>query len=111
VVPRDFLGLPILIWALLVDRLPARLAEAITRAVSWLSFGRLDRIGLRPLPYGPLTQIDLAFPQSSQDLMSSFVSAFLSGPEDTTSAASRSCSPGHFRVSGVPQGSFGSERS
>jgi indole-3-pyruvate monooxygenase len=57
VLPRDFLGLPILLWAWLVDRLPGPLADGIARAASWLSLGRLERIGLRPASYGPLAQI------------------------------------------------------
>jgi indole-3-pyruvate monooxygenase len=56
-IPRDFLGLPILAWAWLLDRLPARIADAIARAASWLSLGSIERLGLRKLPYGPLVQI------------------------------------------------------
>jgi cation diffusion facilitator CzcD-associated flavoprotein CzcO len=57
VVPRDFMGLPILAWGIALSVLPLRLADAIGTLVSRVSFGRLDRLGLRKLPYGPMTQI------------------------------------------------------
>jgi cation diffusion facilitator CzcD-associated flavoprotein CzcO len=57
VVPRDFIGLPILAWGIALSLLPVRVADAIAALVSRLSFGRLDRLGLAKLPYGPMTQI------------------------------------------------------
>ena len=57
VVPRDFLGLPILAWGVALSLLPVAIADAISAAVSRLSFGRLDALGLRKLPYGPMRQI------------------------------------------------------
>ena len=57
VVPRDFLGLPILVWGIALSQLPVGLADAIARLVSRVSLGRLERLGLAPLPYGPMTQI------------------------------------------------------
>ncbi len=57
IVPRDFLGLPILAWGIALSVLPARVADAIAWLVSRLSFGRLERLGLAKLPYGPITQI------------------------------------------------------
>jgi indole-3-pyruvate monooxygenase len=57
VVPRDFLGLPILAWGIALSVLPMRVADAVARAVAWLTVGPLRRLGLRPLPYGPMTQI------------------------------------------------------
>jgi len=57
VVPRDFLGIPILAWGIALSVLPGRLADAIAALVSRLSFGRLERLGLRQLSYGPMTQI------------------------------------------------------
>ena len=56
-VPRDFLGLSILAWGILLAKLPLPLADAIARTVSRISFGRLDALGLRTLPYGPMRQI------------------------------------------------------
>lgn len=57
VVPRDFLGLPILAWGLVLSLLPVKLADAVGRLVCRICFGKLDALGLRPLPYGPMTQI------------------------------------------------------
>lgn len=57
VIPRDFMGLPILAWGIALSLLPVGVADAIGRLVSRLSFGRLERLGLAPLPYGPMTQI------------------------------------------------------
>jgi len=57
VVPRDFLGLPILVWGMALCLLPIGLADAIARLVSRISLGRLERLGLAPLPYGAMTQI------------------------------------------------------
>ena len=57
VVPRDFLGLPILAWGIALSLLPVGAADAIGRLVSRMSLGRLERLGLVCLPYGPMTQI------------------------------------------------------
>lgn len=57
VVPRDFLGLSILGWGILLSLLPNSAADAIARLVSRIAFGRLDPLGIRALPYGPFTQI------------------------------------------------------
>jgi hypothetical protein len=57
IVPRDFLGIPILAWGIALDRLPVRVADGIAWLVSRLVLGRLERLGLRRLPYGPNAQI------------------------------------------------------
>lgn len=57
IVPRDFLGLPILAWGIALSILPLRIADAIAGLVSRIAVGRLDRLGLAKLPYGPMTQI------------------------------------------------------
>ncbi|MGZ6142723.1 MAG: flavin-containing monooxygenase [Myxococcales bacterium] len=57
VIPRDFLGLPILAWGLALSLLPVAAGDAVARAVSRIRFGRLDAVGLRKLPYGPMRQI------------------------------------------------------
>lgn len=57
VIPRDFLGLPILAWGIALSLLPIWLADAIGSLVSRLTIGRLERLGLRKLPYGPIAQI------------------------------------------------------
>lgn len=57
VVPRDVLGLPVLRLSLLMNRLPPRIADALsTPLVKWL-IGDLSMLGLRKMPYGPLEQI------------------------------------------------------
>jgi cation diffusion facilitator CzcD-associated flavoprotein CzcO len=56
-VTRDFLGLPILAWGLLLVLLPDRMGDAIARLVSRIVFGSLDALGFRELPYGAMTQI------------------------------------------------------
>jgi indole-3-pyruvate monooxygenase len=57
VVPRDFLGLPILAWGIALSVLPLRVADAVAALVSRLACGRLEPLGLARLPYGPMTQI------------------------------------------------------
>jgi cation diffusion facilitator CzcD-associated flavoprotein CzcO len=57
VVPRDFLGLPIVAWSLALNLLPLRVADAIGTLVSRIVFGRLEPLGLRRPPYGPMSQI------------------------------------------------------
>jgi cation diffusion facilitator CzcD-associated flavoprotein CzcO len=56
-VPRDFLGLPILLWGLVLSVLPLFIGDAISGFVSKLSFGKLEELGLEKLPYGPVRQI------------------------------------------------------
>jgi len=57
IVPRDFLGLPILAWGILLRALPTRVADAVAKIVSRLTIGSLSDLGLRQLPYGPMAQI------------------------------------------------------
>jgi indole-3-pyruvate monooxygenase len=57
VIPRDLLGVPIVAVALALRRLPARLADALTAPILWLSFGDLRRLGLSPAAQGPFTSI------------------------------------------------------
>jgi indole-3-pyruvate monooxygenase len=57
IIPRDFLGLSILAWGIVLDVLPVRIADSIAALVSRLTIGRLERLGLRKLPYGPIQQI------------------------------------------------------
>jgi indole-3-pyruvate monooxygenase len=57
VIPRDFLGLSIVVWAIVLSIFPVRVADAVGRLVRRLSFGPLAALGLRPLPHGPVQQI------------------------------------------------------
>jgi cation diffusion facilitator CzcD-associated flavoprotein CzcO len=57
VIPRDVLGLPVLELSLLMNRLPPRVADAISAPlIKWL-IGDLTKLGLKKMPYGPLEQI------------------------------------------------------
>jgi indole-3-pyruvate monooxygenase len=56
VVPRDFLGLPITAWSIALGIFPDAVADAIAWVVGRLRFGRLERLGLRKLPFGPAAQ-------------------------------------------------------
>jgi cation diffusion facilitator CzcD-associated flavoprotein CzcO len=58
VVPRDIFGIPILQLALLMNFLPARLADKMNAPLIRLLVGDITRLGLRKLPYGPLEQIE-----------------------------------------------------
>src|SRR5581483_6483493 len=53
VLPRDLLGLPILVWAILYQPLPARLVDAINAPVLRLALGSIKKLGLRPAKKGP----------------------------------------------------------
>src|SRR6266576_403810 len=44
ILPRDLLGFPILAWAILYRRLPARLVDAINAPILRLAIGTLDKI-------------------------------------------------------------------
>jgi hypothetical protein len=57
VIPRDVLGLPVIELSLLLNRLPVRVADALSAPLlKWLT-GDLGKLGLKKLPYGPLEQI------------------------------------------------------
>jgi cation diffusion facilitator CzcD-associated flavoprotein CzcO len=57
VLPRDLLGLPILVWAILYQPLPARLVDAINAPVLRLALGSMKKLGLRPAKKGPLQMV------------------------------------------------------
>src|SRR5262249_41595766 len=54
---RDFLGIPILAWGIVLSLLPTGVADAIAKIVSRLTVGSLESLGLRQLSYGPMAQI------------------------------------------------------
>ena len=47
ILPRDLLGFPILTWAILYRRLPARLVDMINAPILRLAVGRIEDLGLR----------------------------------------------------------------
>lgn len=57
VIPRDFLGIPILQISLLMSRLPPRLADYLNAPLMKLLFGDITKLGLKKKPYGVFEQI------------------------------------------------------
>ena len=57
IVPRELLGIPILNWAIVLNRLPPRLADLLTSPVIRLSIGSLPRLGLRRPAIGPFADV------------------------------------------------------
>jgi cation diffusion facilitator CzcD-associated flavoprotein CzcO len=57
VVPRDFLGAPTQVTAILMNPLPLRVRDWIGRAVSRMAFGDLSRFGLGVPRFGPATLV------------------------------------------------------
>ena len=58
VIPRDLLGFPILSWAILYQRLPARLVDAINAPVLRLALGDFEKLGLRRAAKGPRRMVE-----------------------------------------------------
>jgi cation diffusion facilitator CzcD-associated flavoprotein CzcO len=53
ILPRDLLGFPILSWAILYRRFPARLVDVINAPVLRLAVGNFEKLGLRRAAKGP----------------------------------------------------------
>jgi cation diffusion facilitator CzcD-associated flavoprotein CzcO len=58
ILPRDLLGLPILTWAILYQRLPARLVDLINAPILRLAIGSFERLGLRRAAKGPRQMVE-----------------------------------------------------
>lgn len=58
ILPRDLLGLPILTWAILYQRLPARLVDLINAPILRLAVGSIERLGLRRAVKGPRQMVE-----------------------------------------------------
>ena len=58
ILPRDLLGFPILAWAILYRRLPARLVDAINAPILRLAIGRIEKLGLRRAAKGPRQMVE-----------------------------------------------------
>lgn len=58
ILPRDLLGFPILAWAILYARLPARLVDRINAPVLRLALGRIEDLGLRRDAKGPRQMVE-----------------------------------------------------
>ena len=57
VIPRDVLGIPIIVFALLYRAMPPRVADAMNALPLRLAVGSLAKLGLEKRDEGPLTQI------------------------------------------------------
>ena len=53
VLPRDLLGFPILSWAILYRRLPARLVDVMNAPILRLAVGDIEKLGLQRAAKGP----------------------------------------------------------
>jgi indole-3-pyruvate monooxygenase len=58
VIPRDFLGIPILAVGAWLRVLPTRVGDLLGEPLVRLALGDITKLGLARLPYGPLTQVD-----------------------------------------------------
>jgi len=58
VIPRDVLGISILAVGALLRVLPSRVGDLLGRPIVRAGIGDIRKLGLSPLPYGPLTQVD-----------------------------------------------------
>jgi hypothetical protein len=58
ILPRDLLGLPILVWAIAQQRLPARLVDAVNAPVLRLAVGSIEDLGLTRAAKGPRQMIE-----------------------------------------------------
>ncbi len=58
IIPRDLLGFPILSWAILYRRLPARLVDLINAPVLRLAVGDFEKLGLKRAAKGPRQMVE-----------------------------------------------------
>ncbi len=58
ILPRELLGFPILAWAILYRRLPARLVDFINAPILRLAIGRIEDLGLRRAAKGPRQMVE-----------------------------------------------------
>jgi cation diffusion facilitator CzcD-associated flavoprotein CzcO len=57
VLPRDLLGLPILTWAIAMQRLPPRIGDKLNAPILRLALGRIEDLGLTRAAKGPRQMI------------------------------------------------------
>ena len=58
ILPRDLLGFPILAWAILYRRLPARLVDVMNAPILRLAVGQFENLGLRRAAKGPRQMVE-----------------------------------------------------
>lgn len=57
VIPRDYLGIPILTIGIVMDKIPPKVADLLAIPMLKTSIGDLTKYGVPKLPYGPNVQI------------------------------------------------------
>jgi indole-3-pyruvate monooxygenase len=58
ILPRDIFGaVPVLPIGIVMQRLPTRVADALAWPIARSNIGDVTKLGLKKLPYGPITQI------------------------------------------------------
>ena len=58
ILPRDLLGFPILSWAILYRRLPARVVDIVNAPILRLAIGNIENLGLRRAAKGPRRMVE-----------------------------------------------------
>jgi cation diffusion facilitator CzcD-associated flavoprotein CzcO len=58
ILPRELLGFPILAWAILYRRLPARVVDVVNAPILRLAIGRIEDLGLRRASKGPRQMVE-----------------------------------------------------
>jgi cation diffusion facilitator CzcD-associated flavoprotein CzcO len=58
VLPRDLLGFPILTWAILYRRFPARLVDRLNAPVLRIALGNIEKLGLQLAAQGPREMVE-----------------------------------------------------
>src|SRR5450755_1221284 len=58
ILPRDLLGFPILAWAILYRRLPARFVDVMNAPILRLAVGQFENLGLRRVAKGPRQMVE-----------------------------------------------------
>ncbi len=58
ILPRELLGFPILAWAILYRRLPARVVDVVNAPILRLAVGRIEDLGLRRAAKGPRQMVE-----------------------------------------------------
>ena len=58
ILPRELLGFPILVWAILYRRLPARVVDVVNAPILRLAIGRIEDLGLRRAAKGPRQMVE-----------------------------------------------------
>jgi cation diffusion facilitator CzcD-associated flavoprotein CzcO len=58
ILPRDLLGFPILTWAILYRRLPARFVDTLNAPILRLAIGSIEKLGLQRAAKGPRQMVE-----------------------------------------------------